>query len=437
MSDSSSSTNDRVADAHSIVAKPLGSALGRTSIVKSLFVVNGLICFVLVAAWMAFGSRGRNNSEETKPFASATDTTDEDDDNGRPKVMQIEMKWSEAGIADFEFTERSGKTIRNEDLAGHPWVVSFIFTNCAGPCFRVTSAMRRLQDEFFKDTDLRLVTITVDPERDSPTQLAKYANGFGADHERWLFLTDPTGQKDKIYPLIWGSFLMPVQEATGEMRIEGHEFIHTNNVLLVDERGVVQGKWNSIDDASFDKLRRKLRKRFKPTKGGWFPEQMTNAELIPDWVMWLPAVNAFLNGVATVLLVRGWQLIHRGQRVAHKQTMLAAFGVSVAFLACYLTYHFALQHYTGSGSKKFEGVGLIRPIYFTILISHIVLAGFVPFLAGAAIWLGLRADKAGMLGDAATWRRHRQVAKVTFPVWLYVSVTGVVIYFLAYHWPSS
>lgn len=159
--------------------------------------------------------------------------------------------------------------------------------------------------------------------------------------------------------------------------------------------------------------------------------------MIPEWVMWLPAVNASLNGVATVLLVRGWQLIHRGRRTAHKQTMLAAFGVSVAFLACYLTYHFALQHFTGSGSKKFEGVGLIRPIYFMILISHIVLAGFVPFLAGAAIWLGLKADKAERLGQTADWSRHRKVAKVTFPVWLYVSITGVVIYFLAYHWPSS
>ncbi len=164
---------------------------------------------------------------------------------------------------------------------------------------------------------------------------------------------------------------------------------------------------------------------------------MTNNALIPDWVMWLPAVNASLNGVATVLLVRGWRQIHRGQRVAHKRTMLAAFGVSVAFLACYLTYHFALQHFTGSGSKKFEGVGLIRPIYFMILISHIVLAGFVPFLAGAAIWLGLKADKAERLGQTADWSRHRKVAKVTFPVWLYVSITGVVIYFLAYHWPSS
>lgn len=235
--------------------------------VKSLFVVNGLVCFVLVAAWIAFGSRGRNHSEDSKPFASATDMTDEEDDNdGRPKVIKIELKWPETGIADFEFTERSGKIIHKEDLVGHPWVVSFIFTHCAGPCFRVTSAMRRLQDEFFKDTDLRLVTITVDPERDSPAQLAKYANDFQASPERWLFLTDPNGLKDKIYPLINGSFLMPVQEATGKMRVEGHEFIHTNNILLVDEQGVVQGKWNSIDDASFDQLRRELRKRLKKTK---------------------------------------------------------------------------------------------------------------------------------------------------------------------------
>lgn len=157
----------------------------------------------------------------------------------------------------------------------------------------------------------------------------------------------------------------------------------------------------------------------------------------PDWVLWLPAVNAGLNSVATVLLVRGWQLIRRGQRDAHKRTMLAAFGVSIAFLVCYLTYHLALQHFTGSGSKKFEGVGIIRPVYFSILISHVVLAAFVPLLAGASIWLGLKAEKAARRGESANWSVHRKTAKVTFPVWLYVSVTGVVIYFLAYHWPVS
>ena len=261
MSDSSTSTDNRVAQTPSVVAAPFGSAIGKT-----MFVVNGIVCLVLIAGWIAFGSRGRNSSEEVKPFASATDTTNEDDDdNGRPKVIKIEMKWPESGIADFEFTERSGKVIHKEDLVGHPWVVSFIFTHCAGPCFRVTSAMRRLQDEFFKDTDLRLVTITVDPERDTPAQLTKYAKDFQASPERWLFLTDPSGMKDKIYPLINGSFLMPVQEATGKMRVEGYEFIHTNNILLVNEQGVVQGKWNSIDDASFDQLRRELRKRLNKT----------------------------------------------------------------------------------------------------------------------------------------------------------------------------
>lgn len=159
--------------------------------------------------------------------------------------------------------------------------------------------------------------------------------------------------------------------------------------------------------------------------------------MTPDWVKLLPVVNAALNGLATLLLVRGWQQIRRGNRAAHKREMLTAFGVSIAFLVCYLVYHAALQHYTGSGSKKFEGVGFIRTVYFAILISHVVLAASVPFLAGAAIWLGLKADRQEQSGATANWGSHRKVAKVAFPIWLYVSITGVVIYFLAYHWPTG
>lgn len=158
---------------------------------------------------------------------------------------------------------------------------------------------------------------------------------------------------------------------------------------------------------------------------------------VPDWVLWLPPLNASLNGLATVLLLLGWWLIHRGKRNAHKRTMLGAFAVSAVFLACYLVYHAALQHYTGSGSKKFEGVGPIRLVYYSILISHVFLAFFVAVLAPLTIWKGLAADKAERLGQPADWSRHRKIAKVTFPIWVYVSVTGVVIYFLAYHWPSS
>lgn len=241
---------------------------GPPSLLRWFFVINGLVGCVLIAALVVFGMRGRSNSEigDSQPIASGTDTIEEEDDNnGRPKTLTIPMKWSEEGIADFELTERSGRVVHKSDLIGHPWVVSFIFTNCAGPCAKVSAAMRRLQDEFFADTDLRLVTITVDPERDQPTELIKYAAGYEADPKRWLFLTDPTKSKDKIYPLIWGSFLMPVQEAKGEMRQPGYEFIHTNNVLLVDEQGVVQGKWLSTDDAEFSQLRRELKKQLKPT----------------------------------------------------------------------------------------------------------------------------------------------------------------------------
>lgn len=148
---------------------------------------------------------------------------------------------------------------------------------------------------------------------------------------------------------------------------------------------------------------------------------------MPAWVSVLPAVNASLNGLATVLLLAGYAAIRRGQRERHKRLMLSAFATSVLFLACYLTYHFALHHYTGESGKKFTGTGLIRPIYFTILISHVTLAVPTAVLALLTIRQGLKQQ----------WDRHRRIAKITFPIWVYVSVTGVVIYFLLYHWPAG
>ncbi len=139
---------------------------------------------------------------------------------------------------------------------------------------------------------------------------------------------------------------------------------------------------------------------------------------MPEWVSWLPTVNASLNGLATVLLVVGHHLIRRKRIEAHKRVMLSAFGVSVVFLACYLVYHgFA-------GSKPFAGTGMMRPIYFSILISHIILAALVPVLAVVTIRLGL----------SGQWDRHKKIARVTYPIWLYVSVTGVIIYLMLYHW---
>ncbi len=151
------------------------------------------------------------------------------------------------------------------------------------------------------------------------------------------------------------------------------------------------------------------------------------AAQIPAWVLQLPAVNASLNGLATVLLIAGFVLIKSRMPRAHKTVMLTAFGVSTAFLTCYLLYHYELHHYTGSGSRRFQGTGAIRIVYFPLLISHILLAFGVAILAPLTIYRGL----------ANQFERHKRLARFTFPIWLYVSVTGVIIYFMLYHWPVS
>jgi uncharacterized membrane protein YozB (DUF420 family) len=140
------------------------------------------------------------------------------------------------------------------------------------------------------------------------------------------------------------------------------------------------------------------------------------SEIVPI----LPHVNAVLNALATVLLIVGYVQIKRRQEVAHKWTMLACFGVSVVFLACYLTYHFNIP----GGSKRFPSYppDAIRYGYYGLLLSHVLLAAAVPFLAVITIWLGL-ADRR---------RAHRKLAWWTFPIWLYVSITGVIVYLLLY-----
>jgi len=137
----------------------------------------------------------------------------------------------------------------------------------------------------------------------------------------------------------------------------------------------------------------------------------------------LPAVNAALNGLAGLLLLLGYALIKRGREQAHKRVMLAAFGTSVVFLVCYLTYHTLLQTNEGVAGRKFAGPDSVRPAYYALLISHVVLAAAVPLLAVAVIRYGYRDDRP----------RHRRWAKITFPIWMYVSITGVVIYVILYH----
>jgi len=134
----------------------------------------------------------------------------------------------------------------------------------------------------------------------------------------------------------------------------------------------------------------------------------------------LPAVNAILNGTAAILLVRGYFLIRTGKREQHKKTMLAAFTVSVVFLISYLIYH------ANSGIVYYQKTGFIRYVYFTILYTHTPLAAAVPVLAIITLRRALKAEKTG------DFSRHRRIARWTLPIWLYVSVTGVLVYWMLY-----
>jgi putative membrane protein len=131
-------------------------------------------------------------------------------------------------------------------------------------------------------------------------------------------------------------------------------------------------------------------------------------------VSMLPAVNATLNGAAAVLLTAGWVNIRRRNVAAHRACMLTAFAASTLFLVSYVAYH------AQAAAVPFKGQGWIRPVYFFILITHIVLAAAIVPLALTTIYRALR----GELG------RHKRIARVTLPIWLYVSVTGVLVYVL-------
>ena len=139
--------------------------------------------------------------------------------------------------------------------------------------------------------------------------------------------------------------------------------------------------------------------------------------------MQIPPVNAALNGLATLLIGSGYLCIRRGDKSAHRACMMSAAAVSTLFLVGYITYH-ALRR---GHPTPFGGVGAIRTVYFTMLVSHILLAFSIVFLVPRTFVLALRGDFA----------RHRAWARVTFPIWFYVSITGVLVYFFLYQWWPS
>ena len=136
-----------------------------------------------------------------------------------------------------------------------------------------------------------------------------------------------------------------------------------------------------------------------------------------DLISQLPHLNAVLNTTSAILLIAGYRFIRRGNIPAHRNCQVAAFITSVFFLSSYLTYHYF------HGDTRFLGQGIVRPFYFTVLVTHVVLAIVIVPLVLITLYRAARGD----------FLRHRRVARWTLPLWLYVSITGVIVYVMLYH----
>ncbi len=141
----------------------------------------------------------------------------------------------------------------------------------------------------------------------------------------------------------------------------------------------------------------------------------------PEFISYLPHVNACLNGTSAILLFTGYSFIRSRNVAAHRACQIGALCVSLLFLASYLTYHY--YH----GATRFQGTGIVRPIYLTILMTHTVLAIVIVPLVILTFYRAFRND----------FTRHRRIARITLPLWLYVSITGVIVYLMLYQiYPS-
>jgi protein SCO1/2 len=157
-------------------------------------------------------------------------------------------------VPAFALVSQTGATVAASDLAGRPFVAAAIFTTCYGPCPRITRGMGWLQEEL-AGTDVRLVSISVDPERDTPEVLAAYAEAAGADERRWLFLT---GGRDEVERVLREGFLLGVERASPDEPVVGGAITHSTLLVAVDAGGRLRGWYDGEDPAELERLRDRM-----------------------------------------------------------------------------------------------------------------------------------------------------------------------------------
>lgn len=154
-------------------------------------------------------------------------------------------------LAPFELTQASGDRFTGRDLAGRPHLIQFVFSRCPGPCLGLSQQFREFQDRTAGKTDIGLVSVTVDPEHDTPAVLREHAARLGADPRRWTFVTGP---KDKLYELIRSGFKVSAMENDDPNAPLAEQFIHTTKVVLLDRHGTVRGYYDGLDPAAYDQI---------------------------------------------------------------------------------------------------------------------------------------------------------------------------------------
>ena len=456
----------------------LRNGMSRTSFIGGLVLWTLVLgALYLIAVRKLSNDTTMTNSPQTQGDNQVGDAIELDPIQATQKTVTISFPSRE--LPEFELAECMGGTVGRDSMKGKRWLANFVFTRCAGPCPLMTRDISELHRLVAKSNpDFVFVTFSVDPVYDTVDVLRKYAATFQADHERWKFVT---GDEVVMHDLIRRGFTQYVQPNLGDLRKPGFEVAHSNRAVLVNEEGIPVGSFVMTIPEDVAKLRRIIEGRddfpepgpglsFSATSGEnpsvpltIIPvqddasekgvndevdsppaEKIPNTEsnganssespheknkkidqLLPAWAANMPTINACLNSSCIVFLLAGLASIKAGKRLRHRNLMITAFITSICFLACYLTYHEVLYRFTTYRGRGFEGSVMATRVYFGILIPHVILAAVVPILALRVFYLAFR----------ERWPEHRRLAKITLPVWLFVSITGVVIYGMLYHWP--
>ena len=352
-----------------------------------------------------------------------------------------------SSIGEWSLTAEDGKPFGNADVAGKVWVSDFIFSRCAGACPAMAQGMEDVIAAFPGDDRVRFVSFSVDPEFDKPEVLTEYKARWTDSGGRWRFATGKW-----VYKLAYEGFKIE-QARPNPDPTAGNEFIHRQRFSLVDGKGRMRGTYvydfenrpslpgtvaaivrdtkalldtpEKVSDHVHDRRyylvdpQGRLRGVYPVSESKALLRDVRRLALTPPEVVSvrsMPALNAALNGTSFVFLSTGLALILRRRLVLHKVAMTAALVTSLLFLACYVYYHLQV------GSVKYTGEGWMRPAYFGVLLSHTILAAVVAPMAIITVFLAWRNRLGG----------HVAIARYTLPIWMYVSLTGILVYLMLY-----